>query len=80
MELPKSLTMDEVITKWSRKHRRALNEMLPYIAKSTDATIKIPKRVVRHMVTNQIMRDLGYKFKGNFTEKHTIYFKYVKEN
>lgn len=72
------MTFDEVVTKWSRKHRTALLDVLPEI-KAGKTPIIVPKKKARNCVTTQIFNDFGYKLTkvGRF-EGEKAFFKYEK--
>ena len=74
----KRLTMDEVITKWDKKHHRVLKKILFYVNQSKNNMVKIPKSKSGNMLIKQIMHDLGYKVKKSVKEEDIIYLEFRK--
>jgi len=74
------MTLTEVISKWEKKHKRPLNDVLNAI-KSNDSIIVFPKALHRHLVTTQIFADLGYKLKKDKTpKKEREFYIYIRKD
>jgi len=77
------MTRTEVINKWNKKHHAALFYLLA-LTDNSEKVVYIPIENFRQLVTTQILRDLGYKHLGKFTQygfynDKYVYHKYEKE-
>ena len=73
------MTLPEVISKWEKKHKRALNDVLN-ATKENASIILFPKNLHRNLVTDQIFADLGYSLKKDrIPKKERKFYTYIRK-